>query len=98
MMTNRLEGRGFLFREDQLVAPVRFRLEWGLDPAGRSRTEGELWLRPGQRLADFGPGPFRLHTGSGFSVPVEVTGAGEDGWLAFRRLPRQSRGMDRELG
>ena len=97
-MINQLEGRGFLFRENRLVAPVRFRLQWGLDRAGHSRTEGELWLRPGQRLADFGPGPFRLHTGSGFSLPVEVTQAADDGWLAFRRLPRQARGGDHALG
>lgn len=96
-MANQIEGHGFLFRENELVAPVRFRLEWGLDQAGHSHTEGELWVRPGKRLADYGRGPFRLHTGSGFSLAVEVTDAGED-WLAFRRLPQQSGSPDHALG
>jgi hypothetical protein len=97
-MPNHFEGNGFLFREDRLIAPVRYRLQWGLDDTGHSRTEGELWMRPGNRLTDYGDGPFRLHTGAGFSVPVEVTQPTGDGWLAFRRIARQQRSAEDGLG
>lgn len=83
-MAEHLEGTGFLLRDDRLVTPVRYRLRWSTDDAGRSRAEGELWSR--RRLAEHGPGPFVLLAGAGFSVPLEVVSPARDGWVACRRV------------
>ncbi|HKJ70913.1 MAG TPA: hypothetical protein VKA55_04105 [Gammaproteobacteria bacterium] len=97
-MVEGLEGNGFLFDGGQLVAPVRYRLNWSTDDAGRSRAEGELRLRCRGPAEGIGGGPYMLYTGAGFSVPLEVTAAGDEGWLAFRRTVRRKEEMGDELG
>jgi len=94
-MTEVLEGNGYLFKEDNLVAPVRYRLRWSTDDWGRTAAEGELWVRSNSRMGK-GEKRFIMHTEAGFSVPVEVTASRAKGWLPFRRVARAE--MAREMG
>jgi hypothetical protein len=95
-MADILEGRGYLFREDTLITPVRYRLRCiAGDGQAAGPPEGELWRGSGGRL-EIAPGPYMLHTEDGFSVPLEITaGAGSEG-LPFRRIPNAER--DTALG
>jgi len=88
-MSGRLEGSGYLFRGDVLVAPVRYRLRWATDQAGRAAAEGELMVRARCRLEPGGT-PYVLHTGAGFSLPLEMPASPSQGWRPFRRLTRES--------
>ncbi len=83
-----LEGRGYLYQGDRLVAPVRYRLYWpDTNALGPSIVGGEL--RP---LAGVGhkvpEGRFLLHTEAGMSLPVAVIGSHGEHWRPFHRLPR----------
>jgi hypothetical protein len=86
-MSEVLEGNGYLFEENHLVAPVRYRLRWSTDEWGRTAAEGELWVRSKGRMGK-GEKRFIMHTEAGFSVPVEVTASRAKGWLPFRRVAR----------
>jgi len=87
-MTDLLEGNGYLFQEDRLMAPVRYRIRWSTDGWGRTVVEGEVWPRWGVRKLGQGR-RFMMHTESGFSVPLEVTAYRSKGWMPFRRLQRE---------
>lgn len=87
-MAETFEGKGYLFKDGQLVAPVRYRLHSNRDPWGQSEAHGELWLVSRQRPGEPGDS-FVMHTEDGFSLPLELTGSPSGQKLPFRRLPRR---------
>lgn len=92
-MARTLEGKGYLFQGDQLVAPVRYRLRSERDAWGNSEAHGEL--RGTSRIEDAGDS-FVMHTEDGFSLSLELTGEAAGKWQPFRRLSR--RGVTDGLG
>jgi hypothetical protein len=84
-MTQTMEGNGYLFHADRLIARVRYQLRWGQDEAGRSRVEGELRLPAGRSPAG-GETRFLMHTEAGFSLPVTADLSRATDWIPFRRV------------
>lgn len=92
-MTDMLEGYGYLFQEDRLVARVRYRLRWATDDWGQSQVEGELC--PGCKGGLVGhANRYVMHTESGFSVPLEVEQPHGKDWMPFHRVGRKEAGHE----
>ncbi|MEF8793687.1 hypothetical protein [Thiohalorhabdus sp.] len=84
-MAETFEGKGYLFQDGRLVAPVRYRLRSERDAWGHSAANGELWVAS-QRWTGNPGDSYVMHTEDGFSLPLELTRKPIGQWQPFRRL------------